>query len=86
MNTDKKISFYNLQKLENLTHFRPAFQTETCYFEYIAQRNNIKTSNYFHRMTEHYFPLKIQSIQAQLQVLNSPEKQPRSTDGLVTEK
>ena len=58
MNTDKKIIFFiwNLQNLEKFTHFRPVLRTETYSFEYIAQRNNIKTSYYVKRMTEHYFP------------------------------
>ena len=45
MNTDKQIRFIeNLQKLEKMTHFRPALWTETYSFEYIAQWNNMKTS------------------------------------------
>ena len=33
---------------------------------YIGQQNNMKTSYCVHRMTEHYFPLKNQSIKTQL--------------------
>ena len=47
MNIDKNISFFYLKltKMRNIdVKYRPALRTETHYFEYIAQRNNIKTS------------------------------------------
>ena len=47
----------------------PALWTETYKIEFLAQQNNIKTSNYVQRMMEHYFPLRCQSIQTQLLVL-----------------
>ena len=55
MNADKKISylFKIYKKLEKLMHFRPALQTETYPFEYIAHRNKIKTSYYVQRMAEY---------------------------------
>ena len=65
MNTNKKISFLvkiYKKKIEKLTHYRPALRTETYQFEYIAQRNNVKTSYYVKRITSHYFPLKIQVL------------------------
>ena len=66
-------------------HFRPAFRTETYQFEYIAQRNNIKTSYYVQRMMEHYFPLKLQKkIKHNYEF--SPKKQPRGIYGQVPEK
>ena len=82
INTDKKRSFLSkiYKSLKKLTHFRPgALWTGTYYFEYIAQRNNIKTSYYVQRMTEHYFRSKIpiNSNQTQLQVLA-----PRSNPGV----
>ena len=51
----------------------------------IAQGNNIKTSYYVQRMTEHYFPLKI-PITSNTIMGFSPEKQPRGTDGPVPAK
>ena len=58
-----------------MTHFRPALRTETYKFEYTAQCNNIKTAYYVQRMTEHYFQLTKQSIQAQLRAL-APRSKP----------
>ena len=82
MNTDKKIFFFisNHQKLEKQTHFRSGLRSETYSFEYIEQRNNIKTSYYVKRIMEHYFPLKIH-INSNTTTSFSPMKQPRGTDG-----
>ena len=66
-------------------HFRAALRTAAYYCEYIAQQNNIKTSYYILRMTEHYFPLKI-SIISYTTTSFSPEKQHRGSYGPVPAK
>ena len=66
-------------------HFSPAIRTETNEFEYIAQRNNIKTSNYVQRMKELYFPLKI-PINSNTSTSFSTRKQPGGTFGPVPAK
>ena len=66
-------------------HFRPALQTETYPFEYIAHRNKIKTSYYVQRMAEYNFPFKIQ-INSNTTTSFIPEKQLRGTYGLLPAK
>ena len=52
---------------------------------YIDILNNIKTSYYVKRMTEHYFPLKI-PINSNTTTSFSPEKQAKGTDGRIPAK
>ena len=68
-----------------MTHFRTALRTETYKFDFIAQRNDIKTSYYVQTMTEHYFRLKI-PINSNATTSFSLEKQPRGTYGPVPAK